>query len=138
MFDKERIAHIMGDIEKYFTDLREMEIKEADDLEDKKNFYSVSMILFSILNRTIDLGEEIVAGKKLGIPSTYKEIFKLLLRDKVIDRNMEKELSELVFYRNLLSHEYHDLSIDDVFDVYKRIEIVKKFVESAILIIKEK
>lgn len=100
MFDNERITHIIGDIEKYFTDLKEMEIKELDDLEDKKNFYSVSMILFSILNRAIDLGEEIVAGKKLGVPSTYKEIFKLLMQNKNIDKGMEKELSELVFYRN--------------------------------------
>lgn len=38
MFDRERITHIIGDIEKYFTDLGEMEIKELDDLEDKKIF----------------------------------------------------------------------------------------------------
>jgi len=138
MFDRERITHIIGDVERYFTDLREMEIKEADDLEDKKNFYSVSMILFSILNRTIDLGEEIVAGKKFGVPSTYKEIFKLLMRNNIINKNMEKELSELVFYRNLLSHEYHDLSVDDVFSVYERIQAVRKFVDVVKAVLKEK
>lgn len=138
MFDMERITHIIGDIEKYFTDLGEMEIKELDDLEDKKNFYSVSMILFSILNRAIGLGEEIIAGKKLGVPSTYKEIFKLLMQNKIIDKGMEKELSELVFYRNLLSHEYHDLSVDDVFSVYERIQVVRKFVETVKAVLKEK
>lgn len=96
------------------------------------------MILFSILNRAIALGEEIIAGKKLGIPSTYKEIFKLLMQNKIIDKNMEKELSELVFYRNLLSHEYHDLSVDDVFFVYERIQAVRKFVEVVKIILKEK
>lgn len=130
MIDMERITHIIGDIEKYFTDMKELEIEEIDDLDDKRNFYSLSMLLFSILNRAIDLGEEIIAGKKLGVPSRYRDVFKILAQNKIIDKPLEKELSDLVFYRNLLSHEYHDLSVDDVFNVYKRISIVRRFVEA--------
>ena len=55
------------------------------------------MALFSALNRTIDLGSEIVMANNLGIPSTYRDIFKLLSKNGFIDKTLEKELSRLVF-----------------------------------------
>jgi len=127
MYDLERIGKIISDIEKYLRDLEELDIKEAKDLADKRNFYAISMVLLSILNRAIDLGEEIVMANNLGMPSTYKEIFRLLVKNKLIDTNLGEGLSNLVFYRNLLSHEYYELTEKDVFDVSKRISIVKKF-----------
>lgn len=131
MYDTERIARIISDIGKYLRDLEELDIKEARDLADKRNFYAISMVLFSILNRTIDLGEELVMANNLGMPSTYKEIFKLLVKNKLIDANLGEGLSNLVFYRNLLPHEYYELTEKDVLDVSSRINIVNKFVERA-------
>lgn len=131
MYDIERIGRIIGDIEKYFRDLEELKIEKVEDLKDKRNFYSISMVLFSILNRAIDLGSEIVAANNLGMPSTYKDIFRLLAKNEFIDKTLERELSHLVFYRNLLSHEYYELTENDVFDIFKRVKIIKKFVEKA-------
>ena len=129
MYDIERIGKIISDIEKYLRDLEELKIKKIEDLEDKRNFYALSMALFSVLNRTIDLGSEIVMANNLGIPSTYRDIFKLLSKNGFIDKVLEKELSRLVFYRNLLSHEYYDLTDKDIFDVLRRIGVIKQFVE---------
>jgi len=78
MYDMERIGKIISDIEKYFRDLKELKIEKIEDLKDKRNFYALSMALFSILNRTIDLGSEIVIANNLGMPSTYRDIFSLL------------------------------------------------------------
>lgn len=76
MYDIERIGKIISDIERYFRDLEleGLNIKNVEDLEDRKDFYAISMVLFSILNRAIDLGDEIVMANNLGMPSTYKEI----------------------------------------------------------------
>ncbi len=137
MYDRERIGKIISDIEKYFRDLEELNIERIDDLEGKKNFYAISMVLFAILNRAIDLGDEIVMANDLGMPSTYKEIFRLLTKNKFIGKDMGEELSNLVFYRNLLSHEYYDLTEEDVFEVFKKISIVKKFVERIKDVLKE-
>ena len=65
----------------------------------------------------------------LGIPSTYKDIFKLLSKNGFIDKTLEKELSRLVFYRNLLSHGYYDLTDKDIFDLLGRRDVIKQFVE---------
>lgn len=43
--------------------------------------------------------------------------------------NLGEGLSNLVFYRNLLSHEYYELTEKDVLDVSKKINVVKEFVE---------
>ena len=48
-----------------------------------------------------------------------------------------EKLSNLVFYRNLLSHEYYDLTEEDVFEVFRRMVIVKKFVGRVKEIVKE-
>ncbi|OEU52403.1 MAG: hypothetical protein BA871_16240 [Desulfuromonadales bacterium C00003096] len=137
MYDVERIGKIISDIERYFRDLEGLNIKNVEDLEDRKDFYAISMVLFSILNRAIDLGDEIVMANNLGMPSTYKEIFRLLTRNKYIGKDMGEELSNLVFYRNLLSHEYYDLTEEDVLEVFKKISIVKKFVERIKEVLKE-
>lgn len=129
MYDKERVAKIIGDIERYFSDLESMRISSEKDLEDKKNFYSTSMLLFSIINRAIDLGEEVITARKLGTPSTYKDIFFMLMKNKLINAKMKDELSELSHYRNLLSHEYQNFSERDVFDAFLLVHVVKDFVK---------
>jgi len=89
MYDIERIGKIISDIEKYLRDLEELKIKKIEDLEDKRNFYALSMALFSVLNRTIDLGSEIVMANDLGIPTTYRDIFKLLSKNEFIGKVLE-------------------------------------------------
>jgi uncharacterized protein YutE (UPF0331/DUF86 family) len=137
MYDIERISKIISDIERYFHDLKGLDIHNVEDLDDKKNLYSVSMILFSIINRTIDLADEMVMGNNLGMPSTYREIFKLLAKNRYIDNTLMEKMSNLVFYRNLLVHEYFDITENDVFDVLQRIDIVRQFVDIVKAAIKE-
>lgn len=129
MFDLERLTKIISDIYRYLDDLERMEIKDSRDLDDIKNFYAVSMILFALINRVIDLGDEIVTSRNLGVPGTYREIFNLLERGKVIDKELASDLSNLVYQRNILAHEYHNLTAKDVFRTYHRVHVIRKFVE---------
>ena len=68
--NRQRIVAIIRDIEGYFSDLGHINI---DDLKDKTKFYSTSMIMLSIVNRAIDVAEEIVADKKLGFPNLFTD-----------------------------------------------------------------
>ena len=129
MFDLERLTKIISDIHRYLDDLERIEIKDPRDLDDIRNFYAVSMILFTLINRVIDLGDEIVTSRNLGVPGTYREIFNLLERGKVIDKELASDLSNLVYQRNILAHEYHNLTEKDVFRTYRRVPVIRKFVE---------
>ncbi|GEM_PF-2477843 len=62
-----------------------LEIEKIEHLEDMRNFYAASMILFSMLNRTFDLGSEITIANNFEIPSTYRDIFKIRKNHSMFD-----------------------------------------------------
>jgi uncharacterized protein YutE (UPF0331/DUF86 family) len=127
--NRERITIIIADIEKYLRELEELNIKTIEDLKERKNFYSASMLLLTIFNRVIDLGQELVLRKKLGMPATYSEIFALLRKGNIINNKLFSELREIVRLRNRLSHEYFAFTEKDVFEGLKKIKIVKQFIK---------
>jgi uncharacterized protein YutE (UPF0331/DUF86 family) len=127
--NRERITLIIADIEKYLKELEELNIKTIEDLKERKNFYSASMLLLTIFNRVIDLGQELVLRKKLGVPATYSEIFALLRKANIINNKFFSELREIVKLRNRLSHEYFAFTEKDVFEGLKKIKIVKQFIK---------
>lgn len=47
--DKGRVGKLFADLERYFEDLKELDIKDIDQLDDKRNFYSLSMLFFQFL-----------------------------------------------------------------------------------------
>jgi uncharacterized protein YutE (UPF0331/DUF86 family) len=138
MYDVERIANIISDIERYLRDLEELGIKNIEDLNDKKNMYALSMVLFSIINRTIDLADEIVMANSLGMPSTYREAFKMLEKNGYIDSTLMEKMSRLVSYRNVLAHEYYDITEKDLFELQKNIGIVRQFTDTVKDLVKNK
>jgi len=129
--DRERIIKIMSDIEKYLSDLKDRNIRSLEDLKDIEKYYATSMILFSLLNRVIDLGQEIVIGKKFGMPSSYKEIFRILFERKIIDKSTFENMEKFVDLRNILSHEYYRAEAAVIFKAVKNIGVIKNFVEKA-------
>lgn len=131
MYDRERLGKIFSDLERFLTDLEGIGIRSVKELEDARNFYSVSMLVFSIINRALDLGEEIISARNLGTPGTYKDIFFLLYKGKVINSRMKDELSELSYYRNLFSHEYQDFTEKDVFYALGKVSVVRDFIKKA-------
>jgi uncharacterized protein YutE (UPF0331/DUF86 family) len=126
-YDIERLGSICSDIRRYLRDLEELNIRKSGDLHDKRNFYAVSMILFSLLNRILDLGSEMTLAHDFGIPSTYREIFTLLWKNGDIDEDLSREMSRLVTYRNLLSHEYQGITEEQVFELTKKVDVMKRF-----------
>jgi uncharacterized protein YutE (UPF0331/DUF86 family) len=127
-YDEERIGIIFSDIQRYLKDFEDLGIHGIQDLHDKRNFYASSMILFSLLNRLFDLGSEMAIAHNLGIPATYREIFVLLQKNEIIGNDLAKEMIGLVTYRNLLSHEYHGITEETLFDLTKKIAGIRQFV----------
>jgi uncharacterized protein YutE (UPF0331/DUF86 family) len=127
-YDVERMGILLSDIKKYFDDLEAMNIRSVEDLHDKRNFYAVSMILFSLLNRVFDLGSEVVMAQNLGIPATYREIFTRLQKKGIIDNELSKEMTGMVTCRNLLSHEYHGITEEELYTLVKNAGYIHTFV----------
>lgn len=137
IFDLERIGLIIKDIEVYMTKLSSFEIKSASDLEDDKNFYSSSMLIFSILNRSIDLAEQVSNDKELGAPMEYKDLFIFLEKGKIISKKISYCMQDFVRKRNKISHRYGKISKEEIFSLIKEMSVVKEFLSEIKIAVKK-
>jgi len=125
----DRIGNIVADINRYFRDLEKLNITKEEDLKDIKTFYASSMVVFSILNRAIDLGEEIITTFDLGYPTKYREIFDILENAGIISNETAHKMRRLVFYRNVIAHEYYKIGWKELYEVIQKLIVVRDFVE---------
>jgi uncharacterized protein YutE (UPF0331/DUF86 family) len=128
-FDKVKVGKILSDIRKYLRDLEEQEIRTLEDLRRKDKFYCCSMLVFSLVNSAIDLGNEIITTKRLEMPHSYREVFEILADRKIIDEKMRDDLIELVRVRNMIAHRYFILTPKRLFSSLQRLKSLKKFAE---------
>ena len=136
-YDREAVSKIISDIERYTKDLQELDITAREDLEDHRTLYALSMLLFTIINRSLDLADEVIITNRLGMPQSYREIFDILRRRRFIDRELAEEMAALVFYRNMIAHQYDDLTDDDLWSLFQRFDTILAFVERMKEIIRE-
>lgn len=127
MYNLEKIGKIIADLERYFAELGKLDVQGPT--MSTERFYSLSMLLFAILNRAIDLGEEVIRGKKLGMPSSYRDIFQILEEEKVIAKPLSQELQYLAARRNVLAHEYFDVTEQSIYALSNKIKAVKELVK---------
>jgi uncharacterized protein YutE (UPF0331/DUF86 family) len=136
MYDFEKITKIIKDIEKFFSEIDSFGFNN-DSMSDQKTFYASSMAIFGILNRNIDLAEEIIIKNEFGMPNRYEEYFDILAKNSMIDNKLSTELKKLVKARNLFAHEYFDIERKDVLKTYKNLIYVKDFIKKVKEIIKK-
>jgi len=111
---------ILSDINQYLEDARSISLQQTRQDRDRRNFYALSMVLFALANRLIDLGRETVyfhgyAGPEEEIRN--KAIFKRLSDYNVIDPATRQDLILLVNFRNQCSHHFHEITKEDLKEV---------------------
>lgn len=114
-------------IKNYFGELEAVN-REKDG---KTRFYARSMLLFSIINASISLAEDMISRKNLQMPGNYYEIFDILAKNKVIAPDLCDDLKLLVKLRNIIAHEYDSFDEKQVRKLEAKIERVKEFVKIA-------
>jgi len=90
-------------------------IEEDYDGEFENNYTKQDAVILNIqrlIQQSIDLGAYIVKKYKLGIPKSSKEIFEILEKEKIIDKNLSQNLQNMVGFRNLAIHEYTKLKLE--------------------------
>ena len=107
--------------------------KNAGDVAEKEVsdyfvYNTLAMECFQSVNALIEIGEWIVTEKKLGFPATYREIFELVHNHKIIDRDIFESIKRLIFLRNLVSHEYHKITRDELIEMVELLRNAGKFI----------
>jgi len=137
MMDKDRIKDHLTELEKYIKELENLKITPKNVLTEREKFHSASILLLSIINKIIDAGNQILGLKVLGTPSTYKDIFWILGRRRIISEKLSKDLMEFIKYRNIIAHEYGALEEKDISNLLKKLHIVRDFQKVAKKIIEK-
>ena len=129
MYDLERIGKIIADIQRYLKELHGYNLS-LNDLYKSKNYHASSMLIFAILNRLIDLGNEIISAEKLGAPNSYQDIMLLLAKGGIINKSNAEELNKLVRKRNIFAHFYEDISEKELYKTIKELDVLASFLQT--------
>jgi len=91
----------------------------ADNLQDFTKQDSIVLNIQRSCEAAIDLAMHIVAEKKMGLPQSSREAFKLLNQNGIIDDLLASRLEAMVGFRNIAVHDYQSINL----------VIVKKVIE---------
>jgi uncharacterized protein YutE (UPF0331/DUF86 family) len=111
---------IVSDISQYLKDARSISLEPSRYDRDRRNYYALSMVLFALSNRLIDLGRETVYFRGYAGPEEEiknKVIFKRLSDYNVIDPASRQDLIRLVDFRNRCSHHFHEVTKEELIQI---------------------
>ena len=78
---------------------------------------SIVLDLQRAVQSAIDAGSHIIRVKKLSVPSDFKDIFEALYQNKIISKEIKKQMIGMVGFRNIAVHEYKKLDLNVVINV---------------------
>lgn len=81
---------------------------------------SVILNLERASQATIDIATHIVKAKGLGLPNTSRELFDMLLENKIISQDICKQMQGMVGFRNIAVHDYQNLNIEIVVAIVEK------------------
>jgi len=127
MYDLEKINVIIDDINMYIRKIEGMDLSSMKKIDDL-HFDACSMNCFSLLNKLIDLSEEIVRARDMGTPFKIRDLFDMLASAKIIDEKMALYIGNMVILRNKFSHRYDAITEKELLNFIRGIGKVKEFV----------
>ena len=79
----------------------------SQDISDYFVFTALAMECFQAVNSLIEVGQLLIARRKLVVPDTYRQVFEVLGQHQIISTEAAEAGKRLVYLRNLIAHEYH-------------------------------
>jgi len=76
-----------------------------------------NMVLFALyrgMQSAIDLGQHVIVERGLAVPSTYREIFRVLGTAGVVEPDLSTRLQAWGGMRNVVAHQYGSLDFERI------------------------
>jgi uncharacterized protein YutE (UPF0331/DUF86 family) len=99
-------------IERCVKRIHEVYEGNSENLSDLTKQDSIILNIQRACEASIDIAMHLVSEKKLGVPKTSREGFKLLQEAGLIDEVLAKTLMNMVGFRNIAVHDYQALQLD--------------------------
>ncbi|MFH1654784.1 MAG: HepT-like ribonuclease domain-containing protein [Pseudomonadota bacterium] len=78
--------------------------------EDRNTRRNIERWIENIINCSIDIAKLLIVIEKLNIPQTYREILRALGATPYFDEKFGNEISKWTELRNIVTHDYLDIS----------------------------
>ncbi len=131
MYDFQRMGRAVAEIEQYIQEIRRYQITSLQVLKsDSKTRHAAAMLIFAILNRISDIGEEIMIKEQLGMPNQYTDILPSLAKANVINNELAESLNKMMKKRNVIAHFYGDILPGDLFLLINQLPSAEQFLKT--------
>jgi len=87
----------------YLKDKKESFDPEEADFEELQ---AVKHSMFEIAEACIDIASHIIAAEGFERPSEYPEVFSVLEKEDIIDKELSGNLKDMARFRNFIAHRY--------------------------------
>jgi len=84
---------------------------DAGNLRDFTKQDSIVLNIQRACEAAIDLAMHVVAEKRLGLPQSSREAFKLLNQNSIIDDSLALRMEAMVGFRNIAVHDYQSINL---------------------------
>lgn len=116
--DREVILRRAAEIRKFVSELERLsDLSREAFLQNAERQYAVMHLLQLAIEASINVGNHIVARKRLGIPETYQDTFSLLEKALVLPHDVAEEMMKMARFRNRLVHVYWQLDLEMIYDI---------------------
>ncbi|MCP1146722.1 type VII toxin-antitoxin system HepT family RNase toxin [Lysinibacillus endophyticus] len=106
------ILNKIATIERCIKRVKDVYENNAANLKDFTKQDSIILNIQRACEACIDLAMHIVSEKKLGLPKTSRDAFKLLLDANIIESRLAFSLMNMVGFRNIAVHDYQSIELD--------------------------
>ncbi|MBU1111861.1 MAG: DUF86 domain-containing protein [archaeon] len=123
---------LFDNIHNYLSDMEEILPEEELFLKSKVHQYSISMLMMNLINACVDLGTELINLKQLGYPGSYRDVFQILQKNKMISSSLAKKMKDLVGLRNILAHEYGEIDLEILHEQASNLDFIEDFTKEIV------
>ncbi len=99
-------------IERCLKRIHEVYEGNPENIRDLTKQDSIVLNIQRACEASIDLAMHVVSERKLGVPKTSREAFKLLHEAGLIEASLAKTLMNMVGFRNIAVHAYQALELE--------------------------
>ena len=73
-----------------------------------------------MIETCVDIASHIIADKKLRVPVSYADTFKVLYEEKIVSRELFRALEKMAKFRNVVVHHYEKVDAEIVVGILKK------------------
>lgn len=104
-------------IEKCINRINEEYQGNRENLQDYRKEDMIVLNLQRACEAVSDLANYVVATRKLGLPQSKKEAFKILEDNNIIEHDMSQNMQNMIGFRNIAVHDYKEIDENILIDV---------------------